>query len=89
MAISLESWTIEGIEARLVEMVAQELNLDPAEIGRDRPFSEMGLDSVSEVVLTSEIENWLDGEFSPSVLWDYPTIAELARHLATEYRPPA
>ena len=52
------------------------------DIDVDLPFSHYALDSVATVELTADIEDWLELRLSPTLVWDYPTISVLARHLA-------
>jgi acyl carrier protein len=46
-------------------------------------FARLGLDSANSVFLIVELEDWLGLELTPDLLFEYPTIGELARHLAT------
>jgi len=36
--------------------------------------------------MTGDLEEWLEREFDPTVLYDYPTIELLTAHLASEVR---
>ena len=74
--------TNEQIEAFLIEGLARHLKLDRAEIDAERPFTEYGADSLILVTLGGELETWLARELSPALLWRYPTIRQLATHLA-------
>ena len=47
-------------------------------------FERLGVDSAMAVYLVAELEEWLGRELAPEVAFEYPTIAELARHLAGE-----
>jgi len=47
-------------------------------------FARLGVDSAMAVYLVAELEEWLGRELAPEVAFEYPTIAELARHLAGE-----
>jgi len=51
-------------------------------IGPDASFAELGLDSASSAYFIVELEEWLAIELTPDLVSEYPTIAELARHLA-------
>jgi len=42
----------------------------------------VGLDSANSVFLIVELEDRLGLELTPDLLFEYPTIGELARHLA-------
>jgi acyl carrier protein len=56
---------------------------DPAiAVGPDITFAEMGLDSATSAYFIVELEEWLGGELDPELVGEYPTIAELARHIA-------
>jgi acyl carrier protein len=72
------------IEDWLVAYLAPLLSVHTDEIDRRRPFAEFGLDSLAAVTLSGELERWLDRELSPTLVWDYPTIETLARHLADD-----
>jgi acyl carrier protein len=48
-----------------------------------QPFSAYALDSVGTVGLTGELQDWLGIKLAPTLIWDYPSIELLARHLAT------
>jgi acyl carrier protein len=44
-------------------------------------FAEMGLDSASSAYFIVELEDWLGLELPPELVFDYPTITQLARYL--------
>ena len=46
------------------------------------PFAQLGLDSATSAYFIVELEEWLGAELEPELVYDYPTIAELARHVA-------
>ena len=50
-------------------------------IGPELTFAQMGLDSATAAYFVVELEEWLGGELDPEIVFTYPTIAELARHL--------
>ena len=58
-----------------LEVAAQDL--DPR-----RPISSYGLDSISAVTLSVQLEDELGIELDSAVLWDRPTLESLAEHLA-------
>jgi acyl carrier protein len=72
----------QAIQAWLVSNIAQRLRLNPHDIDVQQPFTCYGLDSVVAVSLSDELEDWLGRRLSPALVYDYPTIAALARHLA-------
>lgn len=50
-------------------------------IGPDIPFPQMGLDSATSAYFIVELEEWVGVELEPELIYDYPTVAELARHV--------
>jgi acyl transferase domain-containing protein/NADPH:quinone reductase-like Zn-dependent oxidoreductase/acyl carrier protein len=53
-------------------------------IGPDRPFQELGFDSLSAVELRNRLEKVTGAALSATVIFDYPTPAALADHLGAE-----
>jgi acyl carrier protein len=51
-------------------------------VGPDIGFAEMGLDSATSAYFIVELEEWVGVELEPELVFDYPTIADLARHIA-------
>jgi acyl carrier protein len=74
----------ERIEAWLLEWLVQRLGLDTADVERDRPFAEYGVDSLTAVEMSQELEDAFQVKLQPIVAWNYPTPAALARYLAVE-----
>jgi acyl carrier protein len=74
--------TAHQIESWLVRAIARSLHVDPREIDPRRPFAELGVDSVAAVELSGDLEAFLGKPVAPTVVWDYPSIALLAAHLA-------
>jgi acyl carrier protein len=80
------------IERWITRRLATELELDPAEIDRTVPIDRYGLDSRAAASLSGELEDWLGCRLSPTLLWEYPTIEQLVRHLTaseSEQQTPA
>lgn len=70
------------LEAWLIERISAETGLPAQEIEVDMPFARLGLDSTAAVALTGELEEVLGQTLDPTVVFEFPTIARLARHLA-------
>jgi acyl transferase domain-containing protein/acyl-CoA synthetase (AMP-forming)/AMP-acid ligase II/thioesterase domain-containing protein len=51
----------------------------------DTPFGELGLDSLQIVQLSNAISERLDRSVAATLVFNHPTIARLARHLAAEF----
>lgn len=76
--------TEEEIRAWLISNVSAVVEIDPQQIDVRMPLEHYGMDSVQAMHLSGDLQDWLGRELSPTVVWDYPTIEVLARHLAAE-----
>ncbi|MFW6169226.1 MAG: AMP-binding protein, partial [Planctomycetota bacterium] len=72
------------IERRILQWLRDQAGVPTAELDRERPFAEYGVDSMAALELSLQLENWLNIQLSPMTAWQYPTPAAIARHLATE-----
>ncbi len=70
------------IQAWMITHLEEALELDPGELRADESFDRYGLDSTEAVNLMSSLEDWLGVELEPNLPYEYPTIDELAEHLA-------
>ncbi len=66
----------------LATELAGRLKVDPATIDHQQTFTYYGLGSVAAVEMVGDLEEWLGQSLSPTLVWDYPTIRQLAEHLA-------
>lgn len=73
--------TIE-LRAWLTEQIAGILSLPEDEIDPDATFDSFGLASRDAVSLSGDLEDYLGRRLSPTLLYQYPTISELADFLA-------
>lgn len=71
----------EKLAAWLVERVAEYVGRRPQEIETNVPLSEYGLDSVFALTLTGDLEDYLEIEVEPTVIWDNPTVEKLSKAL--------
>lgn len=70
---------------RLIQgWIARRLAVDPAQVSVDQEFFNFGLDSITSVEMMTALGARLGTSPSPTLAWDYPTIRELAAHLAGE-----
>ena len=74
---------IDEIERWLVAKISSLSGIKIEDIELQEPFAYYGLDSVAAVSLSGELEDWLGKKLSPTLVYDYPSIAALARHLAS------
>ena len=71
----------EEIQAWLVARIGETLRLDPSAIDVRGPFDSYGLSSSEAVMLSGDLEQLLGRELSPTLVYEYPTIAALSRYL--------
>jgi phthiocerol/phenolphthiocerol synthesis type-I polyketide synthase A len=69
------------LEAELRTILAGELRLSKTELELDRPFAELGLDSVMAMSIRRTAEQLVGIELSATMLWNHPTIASLTAYL--------
>jgi acyl-CoA synthetase (AMP-forming)/AMP-acid ligase II/acyl carrier protein len=74
----------ERIEAWMLDWLMTRLALRAEDVSRDRPFAEYGVDSLTAVEMSHELEQQFSVPLPPIVAWNYPTPAALARFLAEE-----
>ncbi len=71
----------------LLARIAAEAGLDVQCIDADVPFSENGLHSVKLLSMLGELNEWLGAGIDPTLAWEHPTPAALARFLAGNPAP--
>ncbi len=76
------------LQAGLRAILARELHMPEAELELDRPFAELGLNSVMAMSVRRDTEQFVGIELSATMLFNYPTIVALAEHLAKKLLPP-
>ena len=81
---SKEIPTLEEIQEYLVSYLAKLLEIEPDDIEITTPFARYRLDSVVLVALIGDLEEWLERELKPTLVYDYPTIEALSQYLSAE-----
>jgi acyl-CoA synthetase (AMP-forming)/AMP-acid ligase II/acyl carrier protein len=74
----------DQVEAWLIAWLMQRGGVSDDEVMRDRPLADYGLDSLTAVELSQQLEDWLGVHVSSVVAWRYPTPAALSQFLARE-----
>ena len=60
------------------------LTVAPEGLDAKEPLSNYGLSSMTGMMLSGDIEEWLGLKLDPAVAWEYPTIETLAHYLSKE-----
>jgi acyl carrier protein len=74
-----------GIREWCVTCLARTLKVPASHIDPNTKFARLGMDSAMSVFFLLELEEWLGIELSSDLVFEYPSVAELARHLAASY----
>ncbi|HET9877184.1 MAG TPA: KR domain-containing protein, partial [Mycobacterium sp.] len=78
---------LHELEVELRTLIARELRLPETEVEGDRPFAELGLNSVMAMSIRREAEQLVEIQLSATMLWNYPTVTALAGYLAKRLSP--
>lgn len=84
-----EPITEASVQEWLVTHIAAVAEIRSEDVDIDRPFAEFGMDSMQLFQLSGDLQKFLGHEVSEIVAWDYPTIAQLSRHLGSISEGPA
>lgn len=69
------------IQHWMQQKIAEALNVPSESVDPTQPFTSYGLDSITGFTITCDLADWLERELPAELMWEYPTIAELAAHL--------
>jgi acyl transferase domain-containing protein/acyl carrier protein len=78
----------DTIRAWITERVAARLRCSPGDIDPHEPLTRYGLESIGAIALSGELQEWLGCNLPPTLIYDYPNVAALARHLADTHAGP-
>jgi acyl carrier protein len=87
MDLSRHSPSVEDIQAWLSSHLAEALELEEQSIKPDKDFTEYGLDSLTMVNLSGELESFLGCRLDPTLVLSYPNIQLLSEQLAQQSQP--
>jgi acyl carrier protein len=74
--------TAADISSWLIDYLASQLKVDSKQIDVNRQFDEYGFDSAAAMQLVGELEDYLGRQLSPSLPYQYPSVAALSAVLA-------
>lgn len=69
---------LNSLRETLVELLCKELRLHDTAVRTDRPLTEYGLDSMAALMIAGELEDRYRIELPATLLWDHPSIDQLA-----------
>ncbi len=68
----------------LLDNISQRIGITVEDIDTQQPLVLYGIDSVTALTLSGELAEWLNWQFPPTFIYDYPSINALANHIAAE-----
>jgi acyl carrier protein len=71
-----------ALETYLQDQIGRILHLAPSRVDLNRPLQALGFDSLMTLELRNRLEAGLGLTLSATIVWNYPTVAELVPHLA-------
>lgn len=72
------------IEEWLIDALSESVGINPDEIETNLSFESYGLDSSTAVILSGDLQEWLECNLDPTIFFDYPTIAEMVNYLTAK-----
>ena len=68
----------------LTEYLAFLLEEKPEAIDVELSFDRYGIDSATAVSLVADLEDWMQLELDPTIVYEYPTVRELSEFLESQ-----
>ena len=79
--------TREGVAEWIRDWAARELGPGAARVDPERPLVAYGMDSIHAMMLVGDLAERLGRRLPPTLPWDHPSVAALARHLVPDGAP--
>ena len=80
-ALLLDTLSVTEIENWLISKFSEQLAIPEKTISTKALVTSLGLDSMDAVMIAGELEEWLCIEVPSTLLWDYPTISQIATYV--------
>jgi len=72
------------VEKWLVAWLTHRAELEPGSIQPSTPFAELGIDSLTAMEISQDMDQALGLQLPPMVIWSCPTAEELSAYLAEQ-----
>jgi polyketide synthase PksN len=76
----------EKMQSALIYLISQQLKVKVEDIDVDAELSEFGFDSISLTAFSNTLNKSYGLELSPTIFFEYPTVAGFAEYLAHEHQ---
>ena len=80
-AFSSAAMNEDSVQEWLLVYLANQIKIDKQDIDITQSIASFGLDSVEVANLSADMIDWLGRDLPATLVWDYPTIELLARHI--------
>lgn len=77
--------SVNGITERIAHFIFERLDIPEEEFDLDENLGSFGLSSMQAVHLIGSLEEWLGFRLAPALVYQYPTVNELAREIYERY----
>lgn len=77
-----EKRSVAEIQEWLISWLSKELEIEGIKVDIKEEFVNLGVSSRQAVILTGELEDWLELTLEPSLAWEYPSIKTLSEYLS-------
>ncbi|MGF1524383.1 MAG: AMP-binding protein [Leptolyngbyaceae cyanobacterium] len=74
----------QSIQQWIINLLIQDWKIPTEAIAPSKTFADYGLDSVMAVNLAQELEDWLKIPLEATLVWNFPTVESLSKHLINE-----
>ncbi|KAF2031853.1 ketoacyl-synt-domain-containing protein [Setomelanomma holmii] len=71
-----------GVTAKVMKIVAEEIDVDMSELVEEAAFENLGVDSLLSLTISARFREELDMDIPSSLFTDCPTVGELKKHFA-------
>tara|TARA_R110000824_G_scaffold139589_2_gene304805 strand:+ start:264 stop:626 length:363 start_codon:yes stop_codon:yes gene_type:complete len=76
--------TQEEVQEWIVQWLVDIASVTRESIELDKPFSDYHLDSLTAAEFSDDIHDWLGVEVPITLVWNYPTLADMTRYLSAK-----
>ena len=75
--------SVGGIAAKVIDIIAEEIAVDHSELLDGVQWTDLGVDSLMSLTISSRLREDLDLEVESTLFTDHPTVGELKKHLSS------
>lgn len=77
-------FSVVEIQQWLTSWLGHRLRRPVTDFSHETRFQAFGIDSMAGVELAGELQNWLGIDVPSTLVWDYPTVGDVARYFGQD-----